>query len=88
MTDESSTPPSAASTPCEHCDELREQLRIAAAERQELLLMVARERERSNALFLAYPPTEQRGDQQSTARKSSASKAWARVRRTLKPDRE
>jgi hypothetical protein len=48
-----------AKAACERCKGLEARLRDLELERSDLLLALARERERANALFLAYPPTFQ-----------------------------
>lgn len=41
---------------CEGCKRLEARIQQLELERSDLLLALARERERANALFLAYPP--------------------------------
>jgi len=45
-----------AATGCANCAKLREQIARMSVERQKLLELLAAERERSNALFVGYPP--------------------------------
>lgn len=48
-----------ADASAERCKQLEARVRALELERSDLLLALARERERANALFLAYPPTFQ-----------------------------
>ena len=47
---------SATSDECERCGAMEARIQDLEQERSDLLLALARERERANALFLAYPP--------------------------------
>ncbi|HEX8699178.1 MAG TPA: hypothetical protein VF815_10105 [Myxococcaceae bacterium] len=48
-----------AKAACERCKGLEARIRDLELERSDLLLALARERERANALFLAYPASPQ-----------------------------
>jgi hypothetical protein len=52
-------PSTVADAAVERCKQLEARVRALELERSDLLLALARERERANALFLAYPPTFQ-----------------------------
>ena len=56
-----------AKAACERCQGLEARIRDLELERGDLLLALARERERANALFLAYPPTFQAATAQPAA---------------------
>lgn len=56
-----------AKAACERCKGLEARIRDLELERSDLLLALARERERANALFLAYPPSHQAANVQPAA---------------------
>jgi hypothetical protein len=45
-----------AASPCPGCERLEERVQELLVEHESLVKALARERERANALFLAYPP--------------------------------
>jgi hypothetical protein len=45
-----------SSSPCPGCEQLEERVQDLLVEHESLLKALAREKERANALFLAYPP--------------------------------
>jgi hypothetical protein len=56
-----------AKAPCERCKGLEARIRALELERSDLLLALARERERANALFLSYPAAAQAAPAQTVA---------------------
>jgi hypothetical protein len=56
-----------AKAACERCKGLEARIRALELERSDLLLALARERERANALFLAYPSPPQAPSAQPAA---------------------
>ncbi len=56
-----------AKAACERCQGLESRIRDLELERRDLLLALARERERANALFLAYPTSTQAPSAQPAA---------------------